>query len=246
MLYLYDPRINVKTETNYDFLTKLTGKSKNNLMSLKSKCRKIRSINCYLIDENTNVKQRKKWYEKEQFTDENWMAIHGSDSTFLISNYGRFKRVYKRHTSFLLPIFHKKYGHLKIKVKYNGVYGEYRVTQLVAYHFLGEPPYGKIVRHKNSILTDDFAGNLEYVSKQEFGKKTGYKSRSKPVVQLEMSTLKVIGEFRSAREAGRKCFLSYQAVIDNCNKKSKTCGGYYFRWAEEWENLTQEELTVTL
>lgn len=36
-----------------------------------------------------------------------------------------------------------------------------------------------------------------------------------------------IEEYRSAREAGRKTFLSYQAVLDNCNGKTKIAGGVY-------------------
>lgn len=244
MLYLYDPRTNLFKETTYDFLVELTGKSKSNLTSLKSKGRKITSINCYLADEKTTLAQRKAWYEKEKYHNEVWKTIEGSDDKFLISNYGRVQRVYKKHKSFLLPYLHKRSGNLRNQVKFNGVHKQYKVSFLVAYHFLGKPNPGEVVHHKNSIVTDDFSGNLEYISNQKLGKKTGFKSRSKPVVQLDKETLDVLGEFRSAREAGRQCYLSRQAITDNCNQKTKTSGGYIFMWAEEYEKTTQELVTL--
>ncbi len=242
MQYLYDPRTNVITETTYDYLEKLTGKERSTLAGFKSRGGRINNINCYLLRDDTTVKQRKVWYEKQKYEGEVWRPVIGSDGKFLISNYGRFKRIYKNKTSFLLPYIKKKTGYLQIKLTYNNIYKTYKVSNLVGIHFVGIPRPGEVLRHKNGIKTDDFAGNLEYVSKQNLGKKTGYKSKSKPVIQFNKDTMELLGEFRSAREAGRKCFLSYQAVLDNCNHKSKTSGGYIFMFAEEFENTSGASL----
>lgn len=43
--------------------------------------------------------------------------------------------------------------------------------------------------------------------KGKLGKKTGFKSTSKPVVRLDKDTMEVLEEFSSVREAGRKCFF---------------------------------------
>ncbi|MEK5524124.1 NUMOD4 domain-containing protein [Heyndrickxia sp. FSL W8-0423] len=236
-LFLYDPRTNILSETSYQYLTELSGHSYESLASMKSRKRKIRSINCYLADDKTTIAQRKEWYEKEIYHNELWKQVHGSDGAFLISNYGRFKRVYLKHTGFLLPFLHKKSGHLHIKVMFNGIYKAYKVSQLVAFHYVGMPKPGQVLHHKNEIITDDYFANLEYIDKSKLGKKTGYKSKSKPVVQLDLKTLEVIDEFRSAREAGRKCFLSYQAILDNCNHKTKTSGGYIFMFLDEYEEI---------
>ncbi|MDH8003018.1 hypothetical protein [Bacillus cereus] len=85
----------------------------------------------------------------------------------------------------------------------------------------------------------EYSGDPGLESAYQFGrgKMTGGKSKGKPVIQLDMNTREVIDEFRSAREAGRRCFLSYQAVLDNCNHKSRTSGGYIFMFAEEYERL---------
>jgi hypothetical protein len=217
LFYLYDPRTNILTETNYDYIHDLTGIKINTLRCNKSSGRKIRSINCYITDENVTVQQRKEWYEKEKYPDENWKVIHGSDEKFLISNYGRFKRVYKRHTSFLLPFYYKQ-KFLQIKVKFKGVYENHKIANLVAYHFVGKPKDGEVIYHKNGIKTDDFAGNLEIITKEKLGKKTGFKSKSKAVVQLDRFTGEFLGEFRSAREAGRQDLLL--KVIGNVEEKN--------------------------
>lgn len=238
MLYLYDPRTNILTETTFKFVEEITGNKKSGLRSMKSSKKKLGKINCYLVDENTTLKQRKEWYIKEKYHMEVWKEIEGSDGKFLISSYGRVKRVYKNHSGFLLPYLHKKGGNLKIKVKFQGVYKAVKIGHLVAYHYLDKPKQGEVLHHKNGIVTDDYAGNLEYITKQKLGEKTGHKSHAKPVVQLDLETLEVLGEFRSAREAGRECYLSYNAVLENCNKKTKSSGGYLFMWSEEYEMVT--------
>lgn len=236
MMCLYDPKTNILTETTYSYLVDLTGNTKNTLATNKCKGRKIRNINCYITDDTVSVEQRKTWYEKETFHNEIWKSIQGSNNQFLISNYGRFKRVYKNNKiAFLLPYILKRSGLLHIKVKFNEVYKQYRIANLVAHHFVGSPKDGEVLHHKNLIKTDNYSGNLEYISRKALGAKTGQLSTSKAVVQLDKETLEVIDEFRSAREAGRQCFLSYQAVLDNCNHKSKSSGGYLFMFLEEYE-----------
>jgi hypothetical protein len=240
MFYLYDPRTNLLTETNYKYLEELTGLKKETLSHYKTKRRKISKINCYLVDEKITLKQRRDWYEKEKYQNEIWKEIKGSDGKFLVSNYGRFKRIYKNHSSFLLPYLNKKRGYLQIKALFNGRYGDHKVSIIVAHHFIGTPKRGEVVHHKNSIITDDFAGNLEYISRASLGRKTGFKSKSKAVIQLDIHTLEVLDEYRSAREAGRKNYISYQAVLDNCNHKTKVCcGNFLFIFTDEYEEIEE-------
>jgi hypothetical protein len=235
-LYLYDPRTNILSHTTYSDLEELTGMTKPALTTQKSRGQRIGRIGCYLTDDGVTVQQRKAWYEKQKYENETWKVIDGSDDKFLISNYGRFKRVYKNHIGFLLPYFHPKSGRLAIKVMFQNKYTQYRIADLVAHHYIGKKEPGKGVYHKNGIKTDDYHGNLEYLSKSELGKKTGHKSRAREVVQLDKETGEVLGEFTSAREAGRKCFVSYQSVTDCCNGKYKSSGGVYlFKWADEYE-----------
>jgi hypothetical protein len=241
MIYLYDPRTNILTETNYLYLIDLTNMSYGSLASYKSKGKRLGRIKCYIVDETTTLKQRKAWYAKEKYQNEVWKIIDGSDDKFLISNYGRVKRVYKKFTGFLLPSLYKKARYLVVKVKFHGVYKSYQISKLVAYHFVATPKPGDVLHHKNLIKTDDYSGNLEYISRNKLGKKTGQLAKSKEVVQFDRFTGEVLNEYRSAREAGRECFVSYQSVADCCNGKYKSSGGIYvFKWAvdvdmDDWE-----------
>lgn len=235
-LFLYDPRTNVLTLTDYTLLSEMTGQPKNALQSSKFHRRKIKAIGCYLVDDSITLQERRKWYAAEVFEAEAWKELRGSNGKYLISSYGRFKRLCANgKENFILPYYHKKKGSLRIKVRFDHVYGQQNVAPLVGIHFVGGAAQGKVLRFKNGIRTDCYAGNLEYIDKKKLAQKTGPMSRSKPVVQLDPETKEIIGEFRSAREAGRKCFLSYQAVLDNCNGKSRTSGGYIFKFEADLE-----------
>jgi len=235
-IYLYDPRTNISTPTTYKELEGITGKSCSTLMSYKSLGRKLKNINCYIIDDQTTLVQRKRMYAKEKYPDEYWKTIEGSDGQYQVSNYGRVKRIYKRTEQFRMPYQRRGEGCLFVKAKYKGKSGDQRVSTMVAAHFVGPPKEGMVVWHKNGIVTDDFAGNLKYVTPTFLGKKTAFKAKSKPVTQLDIDTGEIIGEYRSAREAGRECFLSYQAILDNCNHKTKSSGGFVFMFTEEFDS----------
>lgn len=237
-LYLYDPRTNVSTEANYDQLTGMTGSTRQVLMSGKSRGAKLRSLGCYITDDETTVEERRALYEKEVFVGEIWSGLEGSEGEFLISNHGRFKRVFKTvEPKFLMPFMRSQNGHLYIKVRINGVYKQRKIAHMVARNFIGFNKHNLGVRHKNGIKTDCFAGNLQYISKSELGKSTGGTSGSKAVVQLCPKKMTPIEEYRSAREAGRKTFMSYQAVLDNCHNKTKlAAGSFKFMFLEDYES----------
>lgn len=239
MLYLYDPRTNILTETTFDYVLDIAGVTKSSLKSMMSKGSKLAKINCYLVDEKVTLAKRKEWYVKEKYHQEVWKEVEGSEGKFLISSYGRVQRAYKNHSSFILPFLHRK--HLMVKVWFKGKYQQMKTGHLVAHHFLDDPKPGEVLHHKNGIVTDDFAGNLEYISNKELGKKTAHKAKARPVVKIDPETLDVLDEYRSSREAGRKNYRSYQSVLDNCNKKTKTSAGMLFMWADEYEEISSFE-----
>ncbi|MFP3470796.1 NUMOD4 domain-containing protein, partial [Micrococcus sp. SIMBA_144] len=143
----------------------------------------------------TTTQQRKEWYSKEEFENEVWKPVIGSNEKFLISSYGRFQRVYKDGPKFLLPFMNGK-GYMEIKVMYRGLYKSYKISNLVGTHFIGAPKENEVLRHKNGIKTDDYVGNLEYKDRIQVSKYTGPLSRSKPVVKLDPETKEIIGEYR--------------------------------------------------
>lgn len=232
VVYLYDPVLNTKTKTNYKLLSGMTGQSAGTLASYKNKGMKVRSLNCYLIDENTPLSQRREWYKEEEIMGERWLELEGTQRGISISNHGRFKREYESVTNFIMP-YQYKGQHQEVKVDFKGKYQAYQVSKLVAHHFIGPRKEGMAVYHKNGIEVDNFVGNLVYLTKREIGRKTGFMAKSIEVTQLDPETLEVIAEYRSSREAGKLCYVSRQAVLDNCHGRTKSAAGKLFRFTKE-------------
>ncbi|MGL5328950.1 MAG: NUMOD4 domain-containing protein [Peptostreptococcaceae bacterium] len=259
-LYLYDPRYNLKTETDYIKIIGLCRVTGATIDLCINKDKKI-SSRYYVIDESFTKKEIRNLYEKEVFKDEHWKEIEGSEGEFLISNYGRFKRIYNKYPKgkFLLPYFSSKRSCNKhkqhIKVKFKGVYREYPVARLVAYHFVDiyytsdsiikkskDPKYKKYTYndvsayHKNGLMYDNYVGNLEWLDKQDVAKKTAHKSKTKgTIVAIDVITGEIIDYFRSTREVEKNLYISRQAVSDSLNNKWKTnvaCGTYIFKYDE--------------
>ena len=163
-IILYDARYNMKKHTTYEEVAELLRVDKQYLYNYKAKKQKLPGVKCYLLDETATRNEFRELYENEVFKNESWKEIEGSDGKYLISNYGRFKRIYKSSPNgkFVLPYFVKgrgKYGDTDnkqfIKVTFRGKYDDYYVSRLVAYHFvdifyngdrIGE---GKALKYKN-------------------------------------------------------------------------------------------------
>ena len=90
-----------------------------------------------------------------------------------VSNFGRVRRVRPgkgaRVGHVLRPgrVGAKADTHLLVALSVEGTVYEYYVHQLVARVFLGPPPPGKEVNHKDLIKTNNHYRNLEYMTRQE-------------------------------------------------------------------------------
>ncbi len=215
-------------------LSYVTGKDASAISRAKKKGSIIRPFNLVVSDSLPTVKDKKALHEQLKLENETWHIIKGSDDQFKVSNYGRFKRVYKIGEKFLLPVLRKQCGNMVVKVKFKGVYKSYRVKDIVAAHFLRKPQPNEVLRHANGIKTDDFAGNLQWIDRKKPGEITGAKSKGKPVVKVDESG-EVLEEYRSAREAARKEPYSRQTITDYCNRVTENSYGDVFMWLEDYE-----------
>ena len=232
-IYLYDPVSNTKKETTYEALIAITGKTKNNLMSHKSKRRKISCLNRYLIDEKFTKKDRYQLMCSQKLTYEIWKNISRSNGRYQVSNYGRIRRVCKNgKTKLLMPyIRHNKWLHVKVNI--DGLVKEYAVHRLVAEEFIENEHCHPNTYHKNDDIYDNHADNLGWVDKKTLGKKTGHKSKSIPVLKLDPATGEVLDEYSSMAEAGRHNYLHRETIRLCVIGKLKTAGG--FKWSIDTE-----------
>lgn len=225
-LYIYDAKYNLKTITTYEKVADITGSTKNTLASLKCKGKKLpRLKDCYLIDGDTNINQLRRWYEDVKFKNEVWKPI---DDIYQISNYGRLKKKYKKYSEgkFVLPYCRIKKYKTKMILKIHNK--EIFVHKLVAQYFVENIFNHKNVYHKNGILHDNYHMNLAYISREELGKLTGYKSnKNSSIIAIDNETNEIIDWFRSTREAAKKLFTNRQSISDWLNGKTKVVSGMY-------------------
>lgn len=91
------------------------------------------------------------------------------------------------------------------------------VKNLIASLFINEYKRGDTVLIKSNNIRDVSVDNLIVVDKSDYARMTGPMSRSRKVGLYEND--KLIRTYRSAREAGRKLYCSYQMISDICNDK---------------------------
>lgn len=113
--------------------------------------------------------------------------------------------------------------------------------QVVARTFLGPVPPGCVPYHINGCQEDNYVNNIGYITRRELGKRTGAKSRRKPVAKIGKDG-EVVEVYPSARAAARENFMSYQTVTDRCNGKRKSAfapDGYAYAWEDSEHSMGQ-------
>lgn len=243
-LYLYNPINNTKQVTDYDLLAGITGRHQRKLALLKTQRMKIPQIGCYIIDDSFSIKELYSFMEKVKINDEIWKDVNGTNGVYRVSNYGRVARVYKKRIKILMP--YTKFGRpercLTVKICSNCGYKEYTVHRLVAEHFIENENNLSYIWHKNEDNKDNFAGNLQWVSKEFIGKVTGVKAKSRPVLKLDPITLEVLEEYKSMAEAGRQNYLHPEAIRECVTGVNKTSGG--FKWIDKPESYTKVDSDI--
>lgn len=93
-------------------------------------------------------------------------------------------------------------------------------------------PAGTCIYHINGDTLDNSAWNLVVKTRKEVAALTAHRTnRRRPVIKI-MANGDEVECYRSAREAGRFNFCSYQTVLDHCHGlvKNRFAFGYSFRW----------------
>lgn len=178
-----------------------------------------------------------------------WLDIPGYERKYQASYTGDIRRLYKSSKPRVLKPYRKKgrssnaaNNWLYIKLTDDqGQTKEYSVHILIALTFIGKCPVGHVVRHTNGMHRDNFASNLEYISRVELGKQSGGSSKRKTVAKIDCLG-EVVEIYSSARQCARKNFFSYQTIIDRCNGKGckRTIlapDGYAYAWDEDERTL---------
>lgn len=169
---------------------------------------------------------------------ETWKNVPGYSGKYQVNTEGNIRRVYKSGKTRMMTPYHKKTSgsqRLVVKLTRDGKSKEEILVQIMAKTFLGNPPPGCVPYHKNGCQSENYIQNIAYISRKDLGKLTGRNSRRQPVAKIDSSG-KIVEVYSSARECGRKNFMSYQTVIDRCNGKCKSAfapDGYAYAWEDK-------------
>ena len=158
------------------------------------------------------------------YAGEQWKDIE-HDNRYQVSNFGRFRKKLKNGYRYLTPF--KKYNLYLVKIKDKDM----NCARLVADAFIKKLNRNDRVYHINKNNSDNFYRNLKVLSIQELGKLTGPKSKSKSVVLLKGNV--IIKTWQSARKAAKDLYISYQTVMDYCNRKVQK-PMYKLMWEEDY------------
>ncbi len=171
-----------------------------------------------------------------------WKEI---DDLYDVSNKGRFrsKYYYSRFTN-------KKYYREKILKQSVVLNGYLKVTlhgkgclahRIVAEHFIDNPLSKEQVNHKDGNKKNNCVSNLEWATRKEnmnHAKNTNLNKAmqlnntitSKPVLQYDLKTKKVIRKFKSTMDVYRELGCAHNNICNVCNGKNKSCYGYGWKY----------------
>ena len=169
---------------------------------------------------------------------ETWKDIPGYRGKYQLDREGNCRRVYPSGKYRMMTPFRKQRKNSSdkrfVKLTIDGKAKECNFLQLMAITFLGPAPEGYVPYHINGCQGDNYINNIAYISRKELGKLTGPTSRRKAVAKINADG-EIVEIYKSAREAGRKNFMSYQTINDRCNRKCKTAfapDGYAYAWED--------------
>jgi len=167
---------------------------------------------------------------------EYWVDVPGSQK-YQVSNYGNFRRKLKNGKLKNIKTYLRKNMWLAVKVDFMAKYAEYFVHHIVACVFLDKPESPDMVlHHKNTIKKDNYAGNLEWITKSELGKKTGGTTRkSIPVIKYDKDTGEMLDFYRSISDAAKSNFIHKETICMAIRGQLKTAAG--FVWKRETDDF---------
>ena len=148
---------------------------------------------------------------------ERW--VPGYENKYFANYDGQVFRVLK--TGKLRELKGYKKGNMyMVKLTRGGISIEYPMNRIVWEAFKGPIPEGYLVVRKTRVGTENSIPNLKLRTRAQHGKKTGPMSKSKAVNLLDHEG-NIIDSWSSARDAAKDLFISYQTVMDYCNRKVK-------------------------
>ena len=163
---------------------------------------------------------------------ETWKPIADYVGLYEVSNKGRVRNL---KTGRILKHGNNGRGYLFVGLYKNGAVKYHYLHRLVALTFIPNPNKLPEVNHKDEIRTNNKLDNLEWISHRDnsnYGKRNERvsKSKSKAIVQFDLSTGLIIKTYSSTITATRVTGINQGNISKAARGIIKTAGGYGWRY----------------
>nr|DAP96555.1 MAG TPA: homing endonuclease [Caudoviricetes sp.] len=169
---------------------------------------------------------------------ETWKPIADYVGLYEVSNKGRVRNLKTGRT---LKPGNNGRGYLFVGLYKNGAVKYHYLHRLVALTFIPNPNKLPEVNHKDEIRTNNKLDNLEWISHRDnsnYGKRNERvsKSKSKAIVQFDLSTGLIIKTYSSTITATRVTGINQGNISKAARGIIKTAGGYGWRYQSDKTN----------
>ena len=230
-VWLFDPRTAERKLTDLNMVAGITGRTVKSVRT--SIGRRIKCLNCYLLELDTPLSKFRELLAKEVIEDEVWRDIPGS--LWQVSSYGRYRsylRCQPDRFVYRLPYHGLKCTSQTLALKINGKRSECRAQEWVYRLFIGEVPKGYVIYHKNGNKADNRVENLGFIKRSKLMQIQCTPVRMVEVQQINELTGEVLAEYSSISDAARANYTD-SSSIRNAIKNNKPSIGFIWKAEKE-------------
>ena len=227
--WLFDPRTAERKLTDLNMVAGITGRTLDSVR--KSIGRKLKSLNCYLLELDTPLSKFRELLAKEIIPDEVWRDI--PNSLWQVSSYGRYRsylRCQPNRFVYRVPYPGNKYTSTKLGIRVNGKRSECRAHEWVYKIFVGEVPKGYVIYHLDGNKANNRVENLGIIKRNKLMIRQCEPVRTIEVQQLDLDTGEVLAEYNTLTKAAKANYTDVKTIKDAAIKGRPAIG---FLWKIE-------------
>lgn len=230
-VWLFDPRTAERKLTDINMVAGITGRSVGSVRT--SIGRKLKSLNCYLLELDTPLSKFRELLAKEDIPDEVWRDI--PDSLWQVSSYGRYRsylRCQPDRYVYRVPYYGRKNSSQVLKIKIAGK-GEYCTAHEWVYKlFIGEIPEGHVVYHLNGRKYDNRVENLGVIKRSKLMIRQCEPVRAIEVQQIDEITGEILAEYSTLAKAAKANYTDPKTIRDAA-KANRPAIGFLWKISKE-------------
>ena len=230
-VWLFDPRTAERKLTDLNMVAGITGRSVGSVRT--SIGRKLKSLNCYLLELDTPLSKFRELLAKEDIPDEVWRDI--PNSLWQVSSYGRYRsylRCQPDRYVYRQPTRGVKSTSSILGIKIDGVRQFFRAQEWVYKLFIGEVPNGYVIYHLDGNKFNNRVENLGVIKRSKLVIRQCEPARAIEVQQIDEITGEILAEYSTLAKAAKANHADPKTII-NAARKNRPAIGFLWKISKE-------------